>query len=213
MPDYSKSIIYKLCCKDIHIKELYVGSTCNQLKARKNKHKSSCDNMNGKEFNYKVYQFIRSNGGFSNWDMVEVERYEAIDKQDLNKRERYYIELLGATLNTIIPYRSKEEINEIKKEYFQNNKVIMKEQHKLYRESNQEKNKEMKKKYYYNNRDILINKSKEYRDKNVEIIKDKTKKYRELNRDKFSEKVKCDVCNKEMRRDGVNRHKKQFHTN
>ena len=29
MPDYSKCFIYKLCCRDASIEEIYIGSTCN----------------------------------------------------------------------------------------------------------------------------------------------------------------------------------------
>ena len=43
--DYSKTIIYKLCCKDINITDIYVGHTTNFIK-RKNEHKSDCNNPN-----------------------------------------------------------------------------------------------------------------------------------------------------------------------
>ena len=71
-----------------------------------------------------VYQFIRANGGWDNWDMVELERYNATDKRDLHTRERYWIETLGAALNKIIPTRTKQEYN---KEYREENKEKMKE--------------------------------------------------------------------------------------
>ena len=45
--DYSKSMIYKLCCKDVNIKEIYVGSTTNLIK-RKYQHKADCYNKNRK---------------------------------------------------------------------------------------------------------------------------------------------------------------------
>jgi len=59
MPDYSKCIIYKLCCKDLNIKEIYVGSTCNFTK-RKWGHKTRFYSEN----NYKEYQIMKENGGF-----------------------------------------------------------------------------------------------------------------------------------------------------
>ena len=119
MVNFSKSIIYKLCCKDVTVKEIYVGSTANLLKVRKSKHKYSCNNATNKGFNYYVYQYIRKNGGFDNFDIVEIERYPCSDRQELNKRERYWIELLQSTLNKQIPSRTKIEYRQYN---YQNNK-------------------------------------------------------------------------------------------
>ena len=123
MVNYSQSIIYKICCRNPDIKEIYIGSTTNFYR-RKQEHKSICNNSNIKNYNLNVYKFIRNNGGWDNWEMVEVERYKAIDKQDLHKQERYWLEQLGATLNSQIPNRSikewkdnnKEKIKEYRKE-------------------------------------------------------------------------------------------------
>jgi predicted GIY-YIG superfamily endonuclease len=41
--DYSKTIIYKIVCKDTEIKDVYVGSTT-QFTKRKASHKSACHN-------------------------------------------------------------------------------------------------------------------------------------------------------------------------
>ena len=109
MVNYSKSKIYKLCCKDITITDIYIGSTTS-WRARKKNHKNHSTNENVRMYNFYVYQFIRDNGGFDNWDMIEIERYDAKDKLDLSKRERYWIEELKPTLNTVKkPYRTKEE--------------------------------------------------------------------------------------------------------
>jgi len=117
MVNYNKSIIYKICCKDINIKEIYVGSTANELRKRKYSHKYDCNNINSKNYNLYVYQFVRSNGGFENFDMVLIEEYNCNDKQELHKRERFYIELLGSTLNSNLPTRSpKEYIKEYKQQ-------------------------------------------------------------------------------------------------
>ena len=60
--DYTNTIIYKLVCIDINIKELYVGHTTNFTK-RKYAHKYGCNNETSKKYNLHVYQFIRNNGG------------------------------------------------------------------------------------------------------------------------------------------------------
>ena len=57
MVKYNESMIYKLCCKDTDITDIYLGSTTN-FRCRKNQHKSQCHNINAKGYNYKVYKFI-----------------------------------------------------------------------------------------------------------------------------------------------------------
>lgn len=136
MVNYNKSTIYKLCCKDTEITDEYVGSTTN-FSRRKACHKSNCHSETGHSYNYRVYQFIREYGGWDNWDMVEIEKYCASDKNDLHKRERYWVETLKSNLNKQIPSKTKDEIKEYHKEY-----------DKKYYEDNQDKIKDTKKKYY-----------------------------------------------------------------
>ena len=168
MVNYSQSIIYKLCCKDINVKEIYVGSTCNELKKRKNQHKTRCNNSNDKKYNYKIYQYIRANGGFNNWDMIEIEKYNCNDKLELHKQERYWLEELGATLNMCIPSRSYKE----------------------YTKDNKQEIQKIRKEYY---------------EKNKQEINEKRNEKAKLN------KVVCDICNKIMRIDSLNRHQKNIH--
>ena len=136
MVNYNNSIIYKLCCKDPMITDIYIGSTTNFTR-RKNQHKSDCNNIKHLRFNYYIYQFIRKNGGFGNWDMIEIEKYEATDKKHVETRERYWIETLKTTLNKIIPTRTR-------KEYRSENKEKIKEYDKEYRIENYDKIKERK---------------------------------------------------------------------
>lgn len=216
--DYSNTSIYKLCCKDINITEVYVGhTTC--MRRRKCQHKSTCYNETSRNYNFNVYQFIRDNGGFDNWDMIEIERYNAVDGYDATKRERYWIEELKATLNMVIPTRTqkeyrennKEKLNEkhkkyyennkeifkeYKKEYYENNKEYVKEKAKEYRENNKDKIKEIDKKYYENNKDKILENHKEYRENNKEIIAEKKK-----------EKIECE-CGCKINRGDLAKHKR-----
>ena len=41
--DYSNAVIYKICCKDLKVTDVYVGSTTN-LAQRRSKHKYVCNN-------------------------------------------------------------------------------------------------------------------------------------------------------------------------
>jgi len=52
-----------------------------------------------KKHGYPVYQYIRDNGGWDNWDMVQVAEVNAKDKRELHATERQYnVEDLGAQI-------------------------------------------------------------------------------------------------------------------
>ena len=119
MPNYNKSCVYKLCCKDTEIKEEYVGSTTN-FGRRKCEHKTICNNEKDGHYNFYVYKFIRDHGGWDNWDMVVIENVNVNTKHELHTIERQFIEDLDASLNKRIPTRPP-------KEYRENNKEIIKE--------------------------------------------------------------------------------------
>ena len=65
MPNYQKGIIYKLCCKNPLITDIYIGSTTN-FRERKHSHKSISNCSNSSFSNRKIYKTINENGGFSN---------------------------------------------------------------------------------------------------------------------------------------------------
>ena len=136
MSNYQNGTIYKIVCKNPEITDCYVGSTTSHLK-RKSAHKSNCNNENKKEYNYPVYRYISDNGGWENWEFVLLEDYPCRTKKQLNIRERYWFEKLGARLNSQYPDRSKKEWEEENKEY-----------HKEYREKNKVEISEKRKKHY-----------------------------------------------------------------
>jgi hypothetical protein len=117
MVNYDNSIIYKICCKDLTIKEIYVGGTTNFTR-RKYEHRTNCRCPKSKKHNRPVYKFIRDNGTMKNWDIIILERFKAIDKEDLRQKEREWIEKLEPTLNCQkLPYRTDEDIKKWRKEY------------------------------------------------------------------------------------------------
>ena len=149
MPDYSKTMIYKLCCNDPTIEEIYIGSTCNFTR-RKADHKHTCYNETRPQYNSPVYKFIRDNGGFENWNMYQLEAKSVENKREKETLEREWIEKLKPSLNSNIPTRTKEEyckdnsqlLNDKTKEWRENNKDILKEKNKEWRENRIEKIKE-----------------------------------------------------------------------
>lgn len=135
--DYSKTIIYKIVCNNLMITECYVGHTTNFIK-RRNSHKSQCNNKNSNCYDYKVYQFIRNNGGWDNWSMIEIEKYSCNDVNEAVARERYWIEYLKSNLNYNIPLRTcadreilnKEKLQEYRANYRIENKNKINENQK-----------------------------------------------------------------------------------
>lgn len=170
--DYSKTIIYKICCNDINITDIYVGHTTD-LTRRRQQHKESCNNENNKKNNYNVYQFIRENGEWDNWSVIPIEEYPCENIIQASIRERYWLEELKATLNTKIPSRTKKEYG---KEYSQNNLEKIKEKGKKYYQNNLDKLKEKitcecggKYLYYHKSTHLKTKKHQNYLTKTISL--------------------------------------------
>ena len=144
---YHNGLIYKIVCKDSEISDIYVGSTVN-FTQRKDCHKSNTNNINSEKYNLYVYKFIRDNGNWDNWEMIEITKYTCESKLELEMEERRYMELLKSNLNKCIPTRTK-------KEWRQNNKEKYKEYKKKYRANNKNKINEKNNKYYQTNKKKL----------------------------------------------------------
>lgn len=180
--------VYKLVCKDTQIKECYVGSTKNFTR-RKQTHKSTCNNEKNKHYNLYVYQFIRENGGWENFDMIRIEEVKYDDKRELHTRERYWLETLMASLNKKIPTRTQ-------KEWYIDNKEEVLERVKDYRESKPEIIKERKKKYAEQNKEQIAEYQKYY----ANVNKEKLKQYKK-------EKTTC-ICGSVFRKGEKSRHER-----
>jgi len=98
--DYSNTIFYKICCKDVA--DLYIGHTTNFVQ-RKHSHKQGCTNIKSSTYNCRLYTFIRNNGGWDNWHMEIIAFHECNDLMSAKKYEQYYFEKYNATLNSIEP--------------------------------------------------------------------------------------------------------------
>jgi hypothetical protein len=103
-------VIYRIYCNDENIKECYIGSTCN-FKKRKTGHINKCNDVSNREYNKKIYQFIRENGGFKNFDFEILETLETNDKDILHQKEFQWINKYDCNLNEIKPhlFKSKKE--------------------------------------------------------------------------------------------------------
>lgn len=187
--DYSNTIIYMIVCLDVLITDVYVGHTTN-FTIRKNKHKSTCTNVNDKHHHLYVYQFIREHGGWDNWDMILLENINCNDVQEARQHERRWIETKQATLNKNVPNRSHSEYKKIYNltyhltpqhiEYKQN-----------YRDTHKEQTHETWVKYFNENKDKIHEQRKQYRLENKDKIAKGYKIWYEKNKDKILEKRKA----------------------
>jgi len=180
--DYNNTIMYKLVCRNLAIKNCYVGHTTN-FTNRKRLHKSGC-----KTREYYLYQFIQENGDWENWDMIMVEQYPCNNLYEASARERHWIETLNADLNHRLPPTGLSK-NEVYKQYYRKNIKKIAEQAKQYRIENADKNKEMQ---------------KQWRTENAEKHKEQQKQW-------CSTQYCCILCHKQMRRDNLNKHYSKIH--
>lgn len=148
MPDYNKTVIYKFVCNDLSVVDVYVGHTTN-FRQRKSQHKKSCHNEKHRDYKHKLYVKVRDNGGWENWEMIEIEKYSCADANEARARERYFYEELNANLNSQRPLTTKEErTNDHKathKAAYKKDRELYINRAKLYAENNKEKIKEYKK--------------------------------------------------------------------
>ena len=182
MPDYKNGKIYKLTTP--HNPELvYYGSTVLPLYRRKSQHKEHRNNH--KICSKKIFEL-----GVDDVVITLVEACPCDNKEELIKRERFYIEN-NPCVNKQIPLRTskeydefyKDEIRERKQQYYKDNIDKIKE----YYTDNLDKIRERRHKYAKNNKDKINEKCKEYYKQNKDKIKETKKEYYQQNKDKLKE--------------------------
>jgi DNA-binding transcriptional regulator GbsR (MarR family) len=103
-------------------------------------------------------------------------------KEQLNKREGELIREIG-TLNKNIAGKTREEFY---KEYYEVNKVFLKEKAK---------------EYYEVNKGFLKEKTKEFYEDNKETIQKQRKDFYEINKDKINEKARNNYLKKKLEKE------------
>jgi len=154
MVDYKKSKIYKIVCNITGL--TYYGSTVNPISKRIGQHRNKFKTGNAECSSRQVLV-----GG--DYDYSLVEEFSCENKEQLHKRERFYIEN-NDCVNKQIPGRTLREYNEQNKnkfsEYYEQNKDKILVQSKEYREKNRDKLLAQKKEHYEQNKDKILTKSK-----------------------------------------------------
>jgi len=205
---YQRGKIYTVRCYDDD-SLIYVGSTIDKLSARMSKHRynKTCS----------LYQYV--NGNWKNWYIELYEEYPCNNKEELNKKEGEITRLIG-NINKRIEGRTKQEWREANKEHvaeqqkkwrednkkhiveyfkkhYENNKEQISEYNKEYRNANKEQIAEQQKKHYENNKEQIVERSKEHYENNKEQILERLK-----------QKVICEHCGFESRKNHLKRHQK-----
>jgi hypothetical protein len=174
MPNYQNGKIYAI--KSYQTELIYIGSTVRPLSQRLGQHRS----------NYK-----KNNTGISSKELLKysdyyielIENFPCNSKEELEKREGYFIKQnINICVNCFIAGRTKKEWNndnkehlkEQHKEYYQANIEHIKE----YRKNNVEQRKEYDNQYYENNKQIRKQRATEWNKNNKEKRNEKARERR-----------------------------------
>lgn len=192
--------IYKLIKKDATNDDMvYIGST-EDIDQRMYRHKIACNNINNRKSDYKVYKYIRENGGWDEWTYEIIDEVEVALRDDASKYEGNYILKYDAInkLNDVVAGRSK-------KEYYEQNKEHLSQNMREYYEQNKEQFAQYRKERYKSNKEQILQKQKEgyerdkeqrlkdasiYRELNRALLAQKQREFRENNKEKLAQKRK-----------------------
>jgi hypothetical protein len=163
MPDYNNGKIYKLVCDTTG--DVYIGSTVMQL----------CRRLSGHVGNTKdKYRQCASRDIIlrKNYKIILIENYPCANKEELQRKEREYIEKIDC-VNKSIPQqtlyewrdKNKDKVISINKKYLDKNKDKLRERRKIYYEANKDKICDKAKQYYEANKDKICDKAKQYYEK------------------------------------------------
>jgi len=129
----------------------------------------------------------------------DKKNYKENKERILEQKKKYYEE-------------NKEQLLEKNKKYRKENKEKITEQYKKYRKEHKKERKEYNKKYCEEHKEELSKKKKKYREENKEKLSQKRKKRYEENKEqileKRKEKITCEICGYEIRKDGKSEHER-----
>lgn len=147
MVNYANGKIYKIV-NNIDDK-FYIGSTCQPLYRRKGNHKKESK----KHPNRKVYQHLNKIG-WENVKIILIEKWPCDSKEELERRERYFIEKYKTSLNCVVPTQNRQEFyiknkdrinNERKAKYHKNPERIKRQSNEYYHKNKASINSEKRK--------------------------------------------------------------------
>ena len=103
MAAQTKTSIYKVVCKDLSIKDTFIGSSRN-LSTTAREYKIIINNgAKQKPDDQYMFATVKANGGFAKWDLILIEEFTYKNRHELAARIRYHVEKIGASLNQPLP--------------------------------------------------------------------------------------------------------------
>jgi len=151
MPDYKNGKIYRLVCNVTGL--TYIGSTCQTLAQRLCNHRADYKRCMKNPARHKVSSFNVVAGG--DYNIILLEKVVCESKDELERKERYYIETIEC-VNKCIPGRSKAEYD---KEYHQANKEARLKKDREYHQANRDARNEYARKYNEEHREEIAQKA------------------------------------------------------
>jgi len=110
MPDYTKSKIYKIIANTDEEYRPYIGSTVKQyLSQRFSIHRANYLNHKNGKTNFTSSYSLFDKYGIENCEIVLIENYPCLTKDELHARERYWFDTIN-NCNKCKPMRTEEEI-------------------------------------------------------------------------------------------------------
>ena len=195
---YENGRIYKIV--NVGYNKCYIGSTCESLTLRFNRHKWKYNQYLKGSTDITRSFLLFDEFGIDNCKIELIENYSCNNKEELLKREGYFIEN-NDCINKQIAGRSREQWVLDNKEHLQNYKNKYYEEHKEECKERVKQHKEDNKEHYYTY-------YQEYKVKNRDKINQKNKEYYQQVKEEKSKKVECKICGKTVRNDYMNRHQK-----
>ena len=136
---YSIYNLYKIDSNDC-----YIGKTRNIIK------RMALHKYYSKSSTYKLYEFMRANGGFENFT-YEILETNIPEEQGVYK-ERYYFDIYQPNLNSNVPNRSQQES---KLYYRTKNRLQIIENVRQWQKDNRERFNKYQKEYKQNKKNLL----------------------------------------------------------
>ena len=128
--------VYLISCKDPLHRQIYIGSTSNMA------NRAYLHALQSETNNARIYQYIRLNGGWDNFQMTAIETL-VCSKIQIRMREQYHITAYRSELNVYLAYRSREDAKAYNlrnaNEYYTANKQHVLAQKKLFYAANKER--------------------------------------------------------------------------
>lgn len=176
MNRYEKGKIYKIV--DVGYSKCYIGSTCESLSRRMTRHKATYKQyLNGRSNNIRSFELF-DEFGFDNCKIELIEYYPCSTKEELHKREGFFIKETEC-VNKLIAGRSQEE-------WIDDNKEHISAYNKQHKENMKEHYQEYQRQYHQENRERRNTKQKEYDNLHKEERHTKQKEYRENKKEQIT---------------------------